>query len=243
MVYCILTLFVTAVCIALAAASNEPGSAELVGQLMPFNHVFSTNFHVEHLQAAWFTIPAVFTTAFGFTFALSRQLHSMAQSGMLPAIFKEKTQTSGSPYVAVMAGSLISLLVCIPVGYAYTSFKDDLFNWCMISSYVCYVSTFISFVELRRKYAVVGRYFVNPLGIPSAIVGFVIFTMNFITTIAFQGEGKPIQHRIHPIGGFGVFMFFALVWYFVYARKYQCFSGEEQKIMFSAYVIKCKYIN
>lgn len=209
---------------------------------MPFNHVFSINFNMTHANAAWFTIPATFTTAFGFMFALSRQLHSMAQSGLIFSIFKAKTSFSGSPYIAIIFGSLISLMICIPVGYRYHSFQEDVFNWCMICSYFCYVCTFISFVELRRKYAVVGRYFVNPFGIPSAFVGFVIFTMNFVTTIGFQGKNDPIQHRLHPIAGFGVFMLFALLWYWLYAQKHQCFSPEEQKIMFSAYVIKCKCI-
>lgn len=241
MLYCIATLCASAIFLVLAACSNAPGSKALVNELLPFTKVFQNGLGISHHTAAWLSVPAVFTTGFGFMFALSRQIHSMSLSGMIPTLFKERTAFSGSPYIALIVGGALCLIVCIPIGYKYTSFQEDIFNWCMICSYCCYICTFISFVELRRKYAVVGRYYVNPLGIPSAVVGVVIFTMNFISAIAFQGEGVPVQHRIHPIGGFGVLMILAIIWYLIYARKYQCFSGEEQKIMFSAYVIKCKW--
>ncbi len=241
MVYCILTLFVTAVCIVFASSSNEPGSKALVGELMPFNHVYADRLGMAHHKASWITIIAVFTTAFGFMFALSRQIHAMALSGMIPSLFKERVSFSGAPYIALFISAIGILVVCIPVGYKYHSFQEDIFNWCTISSYFCYVCTFFSFVELRRKYGVVERYFINPFGIPSAFIGFSIFTINFISAVAFQGQHDGIQHRIHPIVGFVIIFIFALIWYCVYAQKYQCFSAEEQKIMFSAYVIKCKW--
>ena len=240
MVWCIGTLLTTAVCILFAMNSNHPGTKDLAHELNPMNFVFQKNFGVDHLNITWLTVFAVYGTAYGFLFALGRKLTSMAHSGMIPPIFKKKIEATGAPWVSLLFGACACFVVMVPIGYDYTSFEEDVYFWCLIGSFFTYVFAFFSFIELRRKYGILDRSFVNPLGIPSAIVGVGVFMITFISTVAFQDMRLPYQHRVHPIAGFSVCFLFAMVWYFVYAQKHQCFSSDEQKIMFSAYVIKCK---
>ncbi len=240
MVYSICTLLFTSVCILIAMNSNHPGTEDLVVQLNPMNYIFQKNLGITHLNATWFTIPAVYGTSYGFLFSQGRKLYSMANSGMIPPIFKRKVEATGAPYVALLFGAFLSFCAMVPITYAYTSFQQDLYFWCVIGSFFTYVCAFVSFIELRRKYGILDRSFINPLGIPSAIIGLAVFTITFISTVAFQDMRKGYQHRVHPIAGFLIFFSFAMIWYFAYAQKHQCFSSDEQKIMFSAYVIKCK---
>ena len=243
MVWCMVVFFVSALAIVFAACSNAPGIDGLLNSSSPLSPVFAKVLKIKDGAAMWITVPAVYTTAFGFLFSLSRQMSSMSQSGMIPSLLKAKTSWSGSPYGALLMGTVGVLTVCFPVTLKYNSFKSDIFVWCAISSYFTYMLMFISFIELRKTFGLLERSFVNPLGIPSALIGMAVFTMNLISNVAFQGLDQPIQHRIHPIAGFAVFILFAMVWYYIYARHYQCFSTDEQKIMFGAYVIKCKLHN
>ncbi len=240
MVYCMITLLFTSVCIVIAMNSNRPGTADLVAHLNPMNFVFQQNFGIPHFDSTWFTIPAIYGTSYGFLFCQGRKLHSMANSGMIPPIFKKKLELTGAPWVGLLFGAVLSFAAMIPITYGYRSFQQDLYFWSVIGSFFTYVCAFVSFVELRRKYGILDRSFINPWGIPSAIIGLAIFTITFISTVAFQDMRRGFQHRVHPIAGFTVFFSFAMAWYFFYAQKHQCFSSDEQKIMFSAYVIKCK---
>ncbi len=241
MVYAICTLLVTSICIVIAMNSNHPGTEDLVVQLNPMNYIFQKNLGIKHLDATWFTVIAIYGTSYGFLFSQGRKLHSMANSGMIPSWFKKKVEASGTPYVSLLFGSFMSFCAMIPITYGYKSFQQDLYFWCVIGSFFTYVCAFVSFIELRRKYGILDRSFVNPFGIPSAVVGLAVFTITFISTVAFQDMRESYEHRVHPIAGFSAFFLFAMAWYFVYAQKHQCFSSDEQKIMFSAYVIKCKY--
>lgn len=234
------TLFVTSIAMLFAVASQAPGIHEVGMALLPCNFAFAKAFGIHPNQATWLTVLPTFATGFGFMFAYQRQMYAMASSGMLPAWLTKKTAGSDMPYASLLFGTLLSLAVITPVYFVYRSFYEDIFFWCSLASYFVYTSTFISFIELRRKFSVLSRSFVNPLGIPSAILGWFMFTINFISVVAFQGEDKAYQHRIHPIAGFLVCIFLAALWYLFYSQKRQCFSVEEQTLMFSAYVIKGK---
>ena len=233
-----ITLFVTSIAMLFAVSSQAPGVKELTFNLVPCNFAFARAFNISSQQATFLTIIPTVATGFGFVFAYQRQLYAMAGSGMLPVCFTWKLPKTDMPYVGLLFGTVLSLLIVLPIYYVYTSFVEDLFFWCSLASYFVYSSTFLSFIELRRKFSVLARSYVNPFGIPSAIIGWLIFTMNFISVIGFQGEEEAIQHRFHPIAGFFICLLLALLWYFGYAQKRQCFSVEEQTLMFSAYVIK-----
>lgn len=237
MLSCIVTLIVLSIAVLFTVSSQYPGAEIQATALMPLSMGYSRMFGIDYNRAAWFAVPATFVSSFGFMFAYGRQLSAMAKSGMVPQ-FMQLQSSYGTPYISFIFGSLVAILIIIPVYFSYRSFVEDLFFWCTLGSFFIYMCAFISFIELRRKYSSIERSFVNPLGIGSAIYGMAIFTLNFISIIGFQGTDKGIEHRIHPIAGFVSFMGFALIWYCAYTHKYQCFSDEEQKVMFSAYVIK-----
>ena len=151
MVYCVGTLFVTSIAMLFAVASQPPGIQAVSEAPFPCNFAFAKALGISLNQATWLTIIPTFATGFGFMFAYQRQMYAMAGSGMLPRWLATKTAASDMPYASLLFGTLLSLCVVLPIYFSYRSFYEDIFLWCSLSSYIVYTSTFISFIELRRK--------------------------------------------------------------------------------------------
>ncbi len=209
-------------------------------RLTPLNDGFMLLFNLTLEQATLFSIPLAFATSFGFIFAFGRQMASMATSGLLPPQLSYTMKHTNFPYMSVIIGCALVFIIMLPVHFYYTSFVDDLFYWCAIGSYFIYTCAFISFIQMRTKYSIIPREFINPLGITSAIIGEIIFTINLISILGFQQMGRQWVNRVHPIIGFAICLNLGVIWYWLYGSTHECFSPEEQKIMFTAYVIKCK---
>ena len=163
---------------------------------------------------------------------------AMAHSGLLPAVIQGKDDSKFNSNRALLLAAAIVICISLWMDYVESDDVNDIYYWAWLGSYFVYMFTFISFIEMRSKFSILQRHFVNPLGICSAVVGMCIFSINFISVVGFQGQHSGVMNRVHPILGFGVCAIIALIWYFVYAKYNQCFSAEEQKIMFSAYIIK-----
>ncbi len=238
MVACMSTLFITSFAVLFTTCSMSPGTSGLPHEILPLNFGYSHIFGISTRLSTWLSIPATYATGFGFMFAYGRQMASMANSGLLPAFLRRKTRWD-TPYMAMAVGSLIAFLVILPIYYSDRTFMDDMFFWSISGSYLVYIFAFSSFLNFRKKYSILNRSFINPIGTISAYYGMIVFAMSLISTLAFQGTA--LRHRLHPPFGFFTFMLCAMWVYVTYSRKYQCFSDEEQKVMFSAYVINGKH--
>jgi len=101
-----------------------------------------------------------------------------------------------------------------------------------MGSFSVYIVSMISFIVFRYKYILLERHFVNKLGITSAVIGIIIFLFTFIAVGFFQNDFH------HSITMYVCFVAIVSIYYFAYARYVQCFSPEEQSILFAVYVIK-----
>ena len=220
------------------AASQEPGIIMIVEEKFPVVHGFVCAFKMSYHNATWLSLPSIFGSLFGFMFASGRQMTAMAHSGLLPAVIQGKDDSKFNSNRALLLAAAIVICISLWMDYVESDDVNDIYYWAWLGSYFVYMFTFISFIEMRSKFSILQRHFVNPLGICSAVVGMCIFSINFISVVGFQGQHSGVMNRVHPILGFGVCAIIALIWYFVYAKYNQCFSAEEQKIMFSAYIIK-----
>ena len=238
MVACMTTLFVTSFAVLFTAASQSPGSVALSHELLPLNFGYAKMFGISHRAATILSIPATYATGFGFMFAYGRQMASMADSGLLPNLMRFRTD-EGKPYSALIVGSILSLLVTFCIYYMDRTFVEDLFYWAISSSYIVYIFALLSYVSFHRKYSIISRSFVNPLGIYSVYFGMAVFIMSIITTLGFQG--RTVAHRVHPVIGFLAFLGAGYLYYYCIARSRQRFSDEEQRVLFSAYVINGKF--
>jgi len=231
MTTCMITLFVTAIAVYFVTCAQDPGTAALAISDFPLNYGFSRMFGISNSAATWLSLPATYATGFGFMFCYGRQISAMAKSGLLPSIFQHTTSFSHTPYLALLFGTAISIILVLIIEFALPSFMDNLFLVCMLASYCIYCFAFFAYIIFVDKYSSVSRSFRSPLGIAGAVYGIVIFLVGFIGTIGFQ-DGNWV-----PIVIFIVYLLLATGYYFFQAGKNQKFSADEQKALFTAYVI------
>ena len=233
---CILTLFVTSLGIFFTTTSLSPGTEALSAVLLPLNPGYSQSFGISDAAATWLAIPASYATAFGFMFTYGRQMCSMARSGLFPSIFRYRTQSNQSPYTALLFGSTLAVIGVIWIMYKDPGILDDVFDVCAIASYSVYVLIFISYAIFKKRFSSVQRSFQNPFGIVSSILGIGIFSLGLISLIFLR--------RTHvPIVFFVIYLVICAVYYYFIGFKTQKLSEEEEKTLFTAYIINSKSLS
>jgi hypothetical protein len=240
MIICIGVLFFTGLGVFFTCASQSPGAYQLGEVLLPLNYGYAHAFHISHDSATWFALPATFATGFGFMFIYGRQMNSMARSGLFPAIFKQRTTFSRTPYTALLFGTLISLFGLITIYYSSSTPENnllDVFSVCILASYTVYITTFLSYLIFKMRYSSVPRSFINPFSIVSAFYGIGVFFMGIISILGFQENGSQ-----RPFIIFVIYLILLVAYYFLFGYRTQQLSEEEQKVMFRAYVINGKSI-
>ena len=138
---CVLTLFITAIFVACVTVSLPTGSdgGVVALSLTPLNPGFSLMFNMDINVATALSIPATFATAYGFVFAYSRVIISMARSGLFPPILMKTCGKYETPYVTVLVGSVLGYGLCI-AAYFEPTFLLYLYNICIMSALMAYTS-------------------------------------------------------------------------------------------------------
>ncbi|KAF4046415.1 Amino acid permease [Phytophthora infestans] len=118
-----------------------------------------------------------------------------------------------TPYAALIAGTTVSYALCLVVYWA-PSIGQYLFNICMLAG-------FMSYTEFR-----------SPFGSWGALYSMLVWVLSIVGIVVFQGNGSV-----------ETFVFITVValltlFYFVYARKRQTFSPQENRVMLVAHVTK-----
>ena len=113
--------------------------------LLVYNYGFAKMFKCDERFLALLSLPAALATAFGFIFCYGRQMFAMARSGLFPTSLSLTTQLNGSPYVALIAGSVISVAVTL-IGYFFTAFSSSIFQICICGAFCSYIVQLLSFV-------------------------------------------------------------------------------------------------
>lgn len=221
-------------CASLPRIPSADDIISLAADLNPLNDGFIRMFRASANMVTILSLPATYATAFGFIFAYGRVITAMAKSSLFPPIFTKTYGYYETPYVAFIVGSLIGYALCI-LTYFDPRITSYLFNICILSGFIAYISQFVGFILFRIRHATQERLFVSPLGIPGAVYGILVFTLSSISVIGFQED-----HNIAVITLLiGIIIY--TIYYFLYAKMRQRFSPEE-KFIFVLQIVKCKII-
>ena len=227
-VACVFTLFFSAIFIIFVSCSLSP-TIEVASSLSPLDVGNSRIYGVDETMVTLFAIPATFATAFGFIFAYGKLICSLALSKLLPIELSHTTQRNSQPYAAAILGCIIGYFICLLAFYS-PYIGSQLFNICVLSAFTCYISQCIGFYMLKTKFAGLKRKYRSPLGIFGAVYAGIIFSLGFISVIAFQDDNQ-----------FAFIVFICLLGvasvYYYFVAPGQVFCAEEQKVMLNAYVI------
>jgi len=131
--------------------------------------------------------------------------------------------------VALMVGSIIGYVICVVV-YFNPIVGGQIFNVCMLSSFLGYISQCVGFIAMQTKFQNIKREFHSPFGIFGAVYAMLVFSLCVLSVVAFQTD----QYALICIVSLQIVL---AMYYFGYAKFRQTFSPEESKIMFVAHVI------
>lgn len=193
-------------------------------------------FKISSQYATILSIPATYATAFGFIFSYGQLMRAMSESKLLPSVFNKTLPGSGTPYVALIVGSVLGYVICI-VMYFNAYLLANIFNICIFSAFVAYISQCLGYLYLQTKFSNLQRDFRSPLGVAGAVVSLLVWVLCVVGQVAFLGDNQ-----------FALIVLVSLIalltaYYFGYAKARQTFSEEERKILFVAHVINCKCLD
>jgi L-asparagine transporter-like permease len=183
--------------------------------------------------ASAMSIPATYATGYGFIWAFGCVIHAMAESKLFPVYLQ--TCTTGPdkvPYMALLTGCGIGYAICVTT-YFIPGVDKYIFNVCILSGFMAYVSQFYGYFIMKTRHASQEREFKSPLGLTGAFYGAIVFIIAAISVMGFQRDGHTAFLLF-----LGQVVICSLYYYF-YARNKQCFSDDE-KFVFLTQLVKCK---
>ena len=196
-----------------------------------YQHIFK---HMSIHDTLWLTIPATFATAYGFTFAAGRVTICMARSGLFPEILTKTFGKYHTPYVAHISGACLGYGLVLVSLYVPSVTSGTLFNICMLSGFIAYISQMIGYLVFYYQYPTQERVIKSPFGVYGAFLGIAIFSLGIIAILAFQNDGQVAF--ISMIILLSIYSLF----YHIYSKHHQFFSCDE-KFIFVVYMNHCKY--
>ncbi|EGZ17994.1 hypothetical protein PHYSODRAFT_501724 [Phytophthora sojae] len=229
---CILSVFATGVMVVFVTVSLTPGLTELPSNLIPFDLGFTQMFNVSRRYTAFLSLPAIFATAFGFTWVYGKVIAAMSTSKLLLPFCAKTTAKSNTPYNALLLGSAWSYALCLLV-YVVPQVGESFTGVCMLSAAMSYSGQCVGYIALKRNYKnIKSSEFRSPFGIAGAFCSLLVWILMAVSLLTIHDDGGI------DAMGFTIVVILFTVFYFCYARKRQTFSPQENKIMLVAHVTK-----
>jgi ethanolamine permease len=212
-----LTLFLS-VGIAPGAAKVGPSNEPL---FLAFQTIFGSGVSTRLLALVACTgLIASFHT---IIFAYGRQIYSLSRAGYFPVSLSVTHGTRKTPHRALIAGSVMGYCVAFVL---YLAGQESpvgavLLNMAVFGAVIAYVLQMVSFILLRRKFPLLERPYVSPMGVAGAVVAIIIASGTLVTLFL-----NPAYNK----GVIGAAMWFLLgVLYFaIRGRGQLVLSPEEQ---------------
>eukprot|EP01039_Chlorochromonas_danica_P007876 gene7876-8688_t len=201
--------------------------------LLPFSSGLKRLLSLSHREVAVLSVPPVFAVVLGFSMTLVRQMASMANSGLLPSYLKDTKQLNGENnvvLVSVVVGVSVFALMVVLRAVTY-GWPNSLFNSGCVCSYLVNLGLSAAYCVFRRKYNGLEKPFNNPLGSWVAMYGSLIFVLSILSVVGYR------KHIIRAVILAALVLLVTVSYYVLHARAAQCFSEEEQRVLFVAYVI------
>lgn len=229
-------IVVTSTLLAVAVACDAPGSFALSDiSSTPLAAGFQRHLHVSERVAKALVIPALFASGSSFFFVGGKQLRSMAESGLFPAWVAASGGSYRTPHAALLVlGTLSLILLCL----SYFIGGDVFISIVACGSHATIfadIAILAAFLQFRSKFSNLEKWFYNPLGTLSVVYGISLLVITcVVTTVLHYLAFAPLLLIV-------VILLLATVYYSTTVRSKQGFSDEEQRVMFSAYVINGKF--
>jgi ethanolamine permease len=154
-------------------------------------------------------------------YAMGRQVYSLSRAGYFPTALSV-TGKGKTPYVAMIAGSLLGLAIMTVVYFvAEDQIGTTLLNMAVFGAMCSYILQAVSFILLRVNMPHIPRPYRSPFGIAGAVVTVLIATV----TLFYQLGDASYQKGIY-----GVIAWFAagILYFALFGRHKLILSPEEE---------------
>jgi ethanolamine permease len=164
-------------------------------------------------------------------YAQGRQIYSLSRAGYFPRGLSITHGTHKTPYVAMLVGSAVGLIVMMAIWFALGADQGGaligsvLLNMAVCGAMFSYIAQGVSFILLRKNNPGMKRPYVSPMGYLGAILTIVIS----IVTLGYQ-----IQNPLFFKGVVWVFFWFAIgIAYFALVGRHKLVLSPEEEFALS----------
>jgi hypothetical protein len=162
---------------------------------------------------------------------------------------EEGMSKSTIPFTALLFTSFLCYCLCL-LSTLLPYLSQIIFPLSTCCGYLMYLSILLSYIIFKLRYPSCKRYFLNPGGIFSAIVSFVIFSVCVFSLLVFRPavdvyrylSRDDTEHERSLItigvpGGLGVCLIVVTIYFHQIAKGRMHYSEDEQKEMFTLLLI------
>jgi ethanolamine permease len=224
----ILTLIVSAFLVVFLNTSIAPGAAGLGRSGEPLLDGFRTLFgsDIAKILAA-IAVIGLIASFHTIIFAFGRQIYSLSRAGYFPSFLSVTHGTRKSPYIALVAGAVIGLLVMMIIWFwvgaeaGANIIGGTLLNMAVAGAMLAYFMQGMSYIVLKTKFPHIHRPYTSPFGIAGAAVCMLIAAV----TLYFQ-----FSDPVFRVGVLGVAVYYAVMmaYFLVHGRHKLILSPEEE---------------
>ncbi|DAZ92522.1 TPA: hypothetical protein N0F65_012752 [Lagenidium giganteum] len=223
---CVLTLFVTGAMVFFVAISLPPGISSYPQEFAALNRGFVLMFPLTKASATLLSLPATYATAFAFIWCYGKLISAMATSKLLPPVLAARSRY-GTPYVAIVTGSVISYVASAVV--FYTDHSNFAAITCITCAFLTYIAQCISYISLRLNLRnMETSTFRSPFGIAGAVFAIGVWVLALVGVAGFQ------ENHYIVVSTLVIIIALLSVFYLVYARKRQTLSPQEKRVLLVA---------
>jgi ethanolamine permease len=227
----IFTLIVTGFGVLFFNASIGPGSWGLKTSGEPLLEGFRTMYGtgVANLLSLA-AIMGLIASFHAIMYAFGRQIYSLSRAGYFPQGLSVTHGTHKTPYMALIAGSLVGLAIMLVIWFLYGAETGGAFigaallNMAVFGAMLSYVYQGISFILLRINMPHIERPYRSPFGIPGAVATILIC----LVTIYFQVTDPAFRA---PVIGVAIYYAIMIVYFALIGRHHLVLSPEEEFAM------------
>jgi ethanolamine permease len=158
-------------------------------------------------------------------YAMGRQVYSLSRAGYFPTALSVTGRKAKTPYVAMLTGSVIGLVIMTVVYFvAKDQIGTTLLNMAVFGAMCSYILQAVSFILLRVKLPHIARPYKSPFGIFGAVLTILIA----LVTLFYQLGDASYQKGIY-----GVIAWFAagIIYFALVGRHKLILSPEEEFAM------------
>jgi amino acid transporter len=229
----ITALVLISITILTLAFSQSPGPIALMDEPYPLAHGFQNIFHFSNRSdSVWMCFMGLFAPCLTFLYCFGRQVTCMAGSGLLPAVLKKHIPIVHTPYMALIAVTVVTFLMNILLFFDDEKRLRDAFVLiCALSSFIVFITFFIAYIQFKMTHSSLTRVYTSPFGVVGGYVGIFIFLTGVVASVGFQGSDWL------PGVFIGSASLLIIVYFVLFLRGNKEFSEEEKDALFKAYLV------